>query len=304
MNTYTGASPQSEYRGPCVDDDTVLTPLTTDKQLLLTIANNSGTASCPSGALGYGCPIQHHPYSVPGFPALNLSGYGTLVSSGAPYYTGTKEPNSICLVNPGDGLCTENPSGVQTAGWAWSTGNGARNCPSFPCTIGSAPQQARRVQIIMTDGQDEAWPTSFVAPGNPDPAFPESISGYDATFKTLASHIKANPAPDGGPPVEIFVVGYFCSGPPGVGPSIYDSSQYPPSDFCESKLAYTSAPRACPGPSYSPGTIGSPVDDLLVSVSSSTPGTCDHYLPMSKNESLSALFADLAGTISRGQLTQ
>ena len=86
-------------------------------------------------------------------------------------------------------------------------------------------------------------------------------------------------------------------------PPAYDSTQYPPFDFCQSKLAYTSAPRACPGPSYTMGSTGSPVDDLLVQVSSSKAGTCDHYFPMSKNESLSTLFADLAGTISRGQLT-
>jgi Flp pilus assembly protein TadG len=308
VDVYPSATPQSEYRAPCTDDDTVLTGLTNDKQLLLTVASNSGTASCPASAqsapVNYGCPIQHHPYMLPGSPAMYLQGYGNLVSSGAPYYTGTKEPNSICLVNPTDGLCTENSANVAAAGWAWATGAGARNCPSFPCTSATASQQARRVQVIMTDGQDEAWPTAGGNPAGPDPAFPESIPGYDANFQTLASHIKANPAPDGGPPVEIFVVGYFCTGPPGVGPSSYDSTQYPPYDFCQSKLAYTSAPRACPGPSYTFGSTGSPIDDLLVKVSSSTAGTCDHYFPMSKNESLSALFADLAGTISRGKLTQ
>jgi hypothetical protein len=45
---------------------------------------------------------------------------------------------------------------------------------------------------------------------------------------------------------------------------------------------------------------------LLVSISSSAPGTCDHYYPLSKTEttSLPQLFTALAGTISRGQLTQ
>ena len=304
LDVYSGSSPPSEYRAPCTDDDTVLTPLTNDKQLLLTIASNSGTSSCPAAATGYGCPIQHHPYSVPGMPALYLNNSTQLVGGMAPYYTGTKEPNAICLVNPGDSLCTENSSNVQSAGFAWSTSNGGRNCPTFPCTNSTASQQARRVQIIMTDGQNEAWPTSYVNPISPDPAFPESVPGYNTNFKTLASHIKANPAPDGGPPAEIFVIGYFCTGPPGVGPSSYDPTQYPPNDFCQSKLAYTAAPRACPGPSYTMGSTGSPVDDLLVQVSSSTSGTCDHYFPMSKNESLSTLFADLAGTISRGQLTQ
>jgi Flp pilus assembly protein TadG len=304
MDVYSGSSPASEYRRPCSDDDTLLTPLTDNKQLLLTIANNSGSASCPAAANGYGCPIQHRPWSVPGGPGLYQDGSATFPYSAAPYFTGTKEPNAICLVNPGDALCSESPAALSSQGFAWSTANGGRNCPSFPCSSANASQQARRVHIIMTDGQDEAWPTSYAAPGNPDPAFPESIPGYDTNFKTLASNIKANPAPDGGPPVEVFVIGYFCSGPPGVGPNSYDPSQYPPSDFCQSKLAYTSPPRACPGPSYTPGATGSPVDDLLVRVSSSTPGSCDHYFPMSKNESLAKLFQNLAGTISRGQLIQ
>jgi Flp pilus assembly protein TadG len=303
MDTYTAINPQSEYRAPCTDDETILTPLTNDQQLLLTIANNSGTAPCPGSITAYACPIQHAPYMLaPGGIALN--GASPYWPAWGPYYTGTKEPNAICLVNPADGLCNEAPASVSSAGFAWSTANGARNCSSWPCPTGTSGNQARRVQVIMTDGQDEAWPTSFVNPINPDPAFPESIPGYDTNFKQLATNLKTNPAPDGGPQVEIFVIGYFCTGPPGPGPASYTSGQYPPNNFCQSKLAYTSVPRACPGPSYTVGSTGSPVDDLLVAVSSSTAGTCDHYFPMSKNESLSTLFADMAGTISRGQLTQ
>jgi hypothetical protein len=48
----------------------------------------------------------------------------------------------------------------------------------------------------------------------------------------------------------------------------------------------------------------SPVDRLLISVSSSSPGTCDHYIPLSKTQSLPSVFSQLAGTISRGKLTQ
>ena len=40
-------------------------------------------------------------------------------------------------------------------------------------------------------------------------------------------------------------------------------------------------------------------------VSSSPAGTCDHYFPISKTtDSLTGLFQAMAGTISRGQLTQ
>lgn len=301
MDTYTATLPVSEYRAPCTDDETVLTPLINSLTTLEVVA--AGGAGCPATAATYGCPIQHVPYIIPGSGALQLN--GTTWISAAPYYTGTKEPNALCVVNPADALCTQNPASVTARGFAWSTANGARNCASWPCPAGTSSSQARRVQIIMTDGQNEAWPTSNVAPGVLDPAFPETVCcgplSYDGKFKTLSNNLKANPAPDGGPPVEIYVVGYFCA------TGSYSSTSFPPGNFCASKLAYTSSspiPRACPGSSYTPGTIGSPTDDLLVSVSSSTPGTCDHYFPMPKNESLLALFADLAGTISRARLTQ
>ncbi len=298
MDVYTASAPVSEYRAPCIDDDTVLTSLTNDQATLLTIA--SGGAGCPATAVGYGCPIQHVPYIIPGSGELRLD--GARKAGLAPYFTGTKEPNALCVVNPADTLCTQNPTSVNSAGWAWSSANGARNCTSWPCPVSSSADQARRVQIIMTDGQNEAWPTSYVSPGTPDPAFPEIVccgtSSYDGKFKALATNLKANPGPDGGPPVDIFVVGYFCA------TGSYNSGSFPPNNFCQSKLAYSTAPRACPGPTYAPLGIGSPIDDLLVAVSSSSSGSCDHYFPMPKNESLSVLFQDLVGTISRGQLTR
>ncbi len=46
------------------------------------------------------------------------------------------------------------------------------------------------------------------------------------------------------------------------------------------------------------------IDILLYNISSSTPGTCDHYYPLGKSEGLlPQLFQALAGRISRGQLT-
>jgi hypothetical protein len=51
----------------------------------------------------------------------------------------------------------------------------------------------------------------------------------------------------------------------------------------------------------------SAIDDKLNQLTSSTPGSCDHYYPLGKTEtiqSLPGLFQALAGRISRGQLTQ
>ena len=52
-----------------------------------------------------------------------------------------------------------------------------------------------------------------------------------------------------------------------------------------------------------PGTA-SAIDTLLRNVSSSSPGTCDHYFPIKKTEDLPQLFRTLASTIARGRLTQ
>jgi len=284
--TQTGTS--------CTDDVTVLSNLTQNQTNLVNIA--SGTSgSCPSGVpTTEACPLQHHPYILG--TEVYHNGGSTQTNSYFPYFTGTKEPNAICALMPADSNCAEVPSAVSTNGFAWSTANGGRN--------GSGTAQAHRVLVIMTDGQDEAWPTTGVAPNQTDYAFPESpASQYDSMFTSLATNLKANnPDGNGGPGVEIYVVGYFCTD----GGS-YQSGTYPPNNFCESQIAYTSAPRACPGP---PGASApsssqlSPIDQLLIQVSSSSPGTCDHYIPLSKTESLPTVFSQLAGTISRGRLTQ
>ena len=315
-----------DYAGTCTDDETILTKLSNDKNALLQIAGGP-SSGCPTSNL-YACPIQHRPYMLNGnnSPSLIVNGmdFSSYMPSvggapaGAPYYTGTKEPNGLCLVNPADSLCrpAHTPSQVSTTGFAWSSGNGARNCSSWPCPAGTSQNQARRVLIIMTDGQDESWPTTLYNQNpatNIDYGMPDTTSGYslatpivnqyDADFQTLANHLKATQS-DGSPGVEIYVVGFFCTS----GGS-YSGGTYPPNNFCQSKVAYQSTPRACPGSSYTlnpnAGATGSLIDDLLVKVSSSSSGTCDHYFPISKStDSLSGLFAAMAGQISRGQLTQ
>jgi hypothetical protein len=314
MHLYAGGP--GDYGGTCTDDETILSPLSNNKANLIQIANGP-SSGCPASAL-YACPIQHHPYMING-GALGIDGdwAGALTqSSGAPYYTGTKEPNAICLVNPADPLClpSHTPAAVSSTGFAWKAANGARNCQpdgsSWPCPAGTQTNQARRVLIIMTDGQDEAWPSTLYGTTNdpqttpdygmPDVNSPYSIPQFDTNFQTLATNLKATQS-DGSPGVEIYVVGFFCT------TGSYTTGTYPPANFCQSKIAYqTTNPRSCPGPGYTQGQVtGSRIDDILVKVSSSASGTCDHYFPISKStDSLSGLFQAMAGTISRGQLTQ
>jgi Flp pilus assembly protein TadG len=300
IDVYLDGSHPNEYTKSysgtsCTDDATVLSNLTLNQTNLNNIANGTAGA-CPSGVpTTEACPLQHHPYILG--TATYHNGSSTQNSSNFPYYTGTKEPNAICAVMPNDALSPEIPNAISTNGFAWSTANGARN--------GSGNAQARRVLVIMTDGQDEAWPSTGVAPNQTDYAFPESpASNYDSTFQTLANHLKAsNPDGNGGPGVEIYVVGYFCTD----GGS-FQSNTYPPNNFCQSQIAYTASPRACPGPpgaAIPPSSQLSAVDQMLINVSSSSPGTCDHYIPLSKaDKTLPTVFTQLAGTISRGRLTQ
>src|SRR5262249_4780758 len=158
----------------------------------------------------------------------------------------------ICLVNPADSNCVDKPTGAAGGPTEWAWTSHANATPPYggrngPVTQG---QQARRVLVIMTDGQDEAWPTAARAgwtPGTKDWAFPENAAGpspnYDDTFQSLATAIKSNPpdAASGGPPVEIYVVGFFCTD----SPQSFDPNT---SGFCQSKQAYLSpAARTCPG---------------------------------------------------------
>jgi Flp pilus assembly protein TadG len=326
-NLYLYSTGPGDYAGTCTDDMTILTSPTfaNDPAALLQIASGP-SSGCPADA-NYACPIQHRPFMLNGTysPSLWIDGSNynwTLpliggIRAGAPYYTGTKEPNALCVVNPADSLCPHTPAAVSTNGFAWKGANGARNCQSdglsWPCPTGTSQNQGRRVLIIMTDGQDESWPTTTT--GNPvssnDYGMPEPgiaqplVATYNTNFNNLATNLKAT-QPDGSPGVEIYVVGFFCTS------GSYNPSSYPPNNFCQSRIAYQTVPRSCPGTgpyimNPGAGATGSPTDDLLVQVSSSASGTCDHYFPISKtasSDSLSVLFADMAGTISRGQLTQ
>jgi hypothetical protein len=318
MNVYSTSTPASEYRPPCVDDRTVLTRLTADKQLLLKLANNSGASACPASSVypagqsiaEYACPLRHAHYAAPaalgsgfaqdicrdggvacdgGTPMYMRWWPQTPGFSGAPYFTGTKLPNAFSVLSES----TPPPPDASPAFYAWSTANGGRN-------DAARGNNARKVLVMFTDGQNEAFPTAQV---QPDPAFPEDVGAYAAQARALADSLKLGPDQQAGTDddVEIFVVGYFCTP--------YDNS--PPgsssSSFCKSRLAATASPHPCPGATYPPsGATPSSVDDLLVALSSSSPGSCDRYFPLSKTETttLPQLFAGLAGTISRGQLTQ
>jgi Flp pilus assembly protein TadG len=266
-----------DYNQGCVNDYQLLTPLTNNGPTLLAVANGPSSSPCPVGAYNKGgCPIQHVWY--------NAADRATTVNSGIgwgydPGFTGTKLPNGFSALGiSGTGL----PYGFGS-NYAWSTANGGRN-DSTP----NSPYNARKVMVMMTDGQNEMYPL-------PGPGGAETVSNYDTMMQDMATALRKGPDGTAGTydDVEIYVVGYFCT-------------NYP-SGFCQSALAAVT-PHGCPGPIYPPpGMTTSAIDDKLNQLTSSTPGSCDHYYPLGKTEtiqSLPGLFQALAGRISRGQLTQ
>lgn len=272
----------SEYVSPCSDDATIITNLTQDRALLVKIADGSGAATCPTGMNIFACPLQSWKYSNPpvvyGTPTVpaGLQDNGTTLpvfsgtcSSGSEWCqaTGTKIANGITVTN--NGLYH-----------AWATANGGRNDPN---TTGLA----RKVLVLMTDGVNESSQIGIPSDYSP------SLANWDTTTTNAAAALKLGPDGVAGTvdDVEIYVVGFFCTP--------YNAS----SSWCRSRLADTNQPHPCPGttwPTASPAP--SSIDTLLRNVSSSAPGTCSHYFPIKKTESLPQLFRIMAGSIARGRL--
>ena len=158
--------------------------------------------------------------------------------------------------------------------FAWSTASGGRS-------------NARKILVIMTDGFNE----DFNLPGwNVPPN--ETIPNWNNQMTTLGNQLKAQG-------VEIYTVGFFCT------PYSTDTVNRP-QKWCKSTLADTPQPHPCPdSPTWPPaGITPTAIDNQLRDWSSSTAGTCDHYFPLSKQESLPALFQTIAARLMRVRLTQ
>src|SRR5262249_30082019 len=130
----------------------------------------------------------------------------------------------------------------------------------------------------------ELWPTAGHPLGS------GAVATWDTEVVTRANALKlgADGAAGTADDVEIYVIGFYCT-------------PYAAGSWCSSSLADAS-PHGCPRSAMPPSA--SATDNLLRNVSSSTPGTCDHYFPIKKSEDLPALFRTLAGSIARGRLTQ
>ena len=294
-NTWLGTN-TTEYSSPCADDKTVLTNLTKDPQVLLKLANNSGSASCPAGMSIYACPLVSWNYTAADIHASGVvpQGYsynGTNYNGLNPTYSGTKEPNAISVLS-------------NSSYYAWSSANGGRN-------TGGATGNAHKVMVMITDGNDELWPSVGMPTTTPGdgceidqavvPVSWNSVSSFgcwDRETVNLANTLKLGPSGVAGNPdnVEIYVVGFFCTP--------YNSSFNAGGhqNWCTSKMADTGGAGQHPCPGTWDITKASLTDNFLYQISSSSPGTCDHYFPIRKTEDLPTVFKEIAGQIARGKL--
>lgn len=246
------------------DDKTVLSDLTFDQNTLTKIAANQGTGSCPLS--GSMAPYGCPLASVPYPKPLDNGPF-----AGYDISDGTKLPNAVSVVS-------------NSGYYAWDSSRGGRN-------NASGEGNARKVLIIMTDGFNEDFnlPPYWTPPPN------ENIANYNSQMITLGNQLKSKG-------VEIYTVGFFCT------PYSTDNVTIP-QKWCKSTLADTilaNGQHPCPdSPTWPPSEVTpSAIDNQLRDWSSSSSGTCDHYFPLSKRESLSAIFQSIAGRLMRVRLTQ
>jgi Flp pilus assembly protein TadG len=332
IDVDTGPSTTTgEYTTPCYDDATVLSWLSQDKDKLKRISSNaSSTTVCPSAPAapatpttyspgtmaGYACPLASWRYTVSFVPQVAGFGTPTTTRSGAERndnstswtgYTGTKLSNAMKIVN-----------GTTTGCYAWATtSTSPQNCPTNGRNDPtSSDGLARKVLVIMTDGFSQSG----------QPGLPNGYPSYTTTAGTtlsapgswddeaidLANRLKRGPDNDAtttADNVEIYVVGFFCVD--------YNDNE-DTGNWCRSKAAdygsitATANTHPCPAGSmpissrfsYALSSASPGVDEVLNNISSSTPGSCDHYFPIAKSEGaqLPQLFRVLAGSIARGRL--
>ena len=175
--------------------------------------------------------------------------------------------DSTCLGLEGLAPSSARHNQVVRSGYnAWSCANGGRN----DC---SGEGWAKKVLVYMTDGENQA--ASFV-PENADLGRGLHLARRE---RCAGARMEFHGTDDD---VGIWVVGYFDAGTFSIQSDIF--------------------PHPCPGPLPPSGQL-STVDNLLISSwLVLTPGTCDHYLPLQKTESLPQLLQVLASKIARSRL--
>jgi Flp pilus assembly protein TadG len=248
-----------------VIDATVLTRLNSDPAALLKLVADTGPGTCPA------LPSSLAGETYKGVSSAYACGLKNVsYQSSAPIGTtkeigGTRLPNAFDLVLGRAGNAGFN---------AWD--------PSYGGRI-----NARNVMIMMTDGLNNC--------GSPCSA-PNTNAAWDALARADADEIRLGPDHIAGTidDVEIYTVGYFGGSESGIA---NDSP---------------AIPYVCPGPDWDQSNLShqtassvgaSNIDVLLHDISSSSPGTCDHYVPLKKSDDLPEVFRTLAGRVLAGRIS-
>lgn len=128
----------------------------------------------------------------------------------------------------------------------------------------------KKALVVMTDGANNFGGVSEAE--------------ADAATVTAATAVKRGTDSESGnaDDVEIYTVGLYGSG----------------------ESNFTSNPPLCPAATIP--TLPSTIDTMMISASSSTPGSCDHYYPLNKAQAaqLPQLLITIANSISRSRLTE
>lgn len=269
----------------CNDDVTVLTDtgitgddvLSGDADALRWTAKNTSNLS-PCLNTTYGCPVDYVSTSTDSTKlsnAINVVLRGNYANTGTPVRTGMTGTSSF-----GSKYIFE------------ASGNRSDN------TVGGNGY-AKKVLIMMTDG-DNLVPNGYTTSVN---GYAATTTGWNTAVKDSARTLRAGHDGTVGTQddVEIYTVNFQCA---------YTGDT---SSSCTSDLAARGPNNhLCGAGSTSvPNTTDTSTgDEVLMDVSSSKRDgsgnllNCDHYFPLLKNEGLPDLFRQLAGTISRGALTE
>ncbi|HLH27228.1 MAG TPA: pilus assembly protein TadG-related protein [Chloroflexota bacterium] len=177
--------------------------------------------------------------------------------------------------DPYGGVCalngTSHTAGLETAWQELGLSNRTR--------FSQGQQTFRRVLILETDGTVCRYETPF------------SKAQSEARARALATNMKNNPTSFLG--VEIFVIMFWETS---ASQSCYDMNT---DDSVGT--AYPNCPAAT---SLANTGTRTPIDDYLISISSSTPNTCDHYFPWNKTNgaNLANAYREILKRIAVGKI--
>jgi hypothetical protein len=145
---------------------------------------------------------------------------------------------------------TSHVAGLVTAAYELNSPRARATQPGY--------ENYRRVLILQTDGVQCGL------------GIPFTRSQAEARAVDVANQMKNNPNPYQG--IEIFTIMFWSS----------NNGQTCANDETDDNFA-SSGPN-CPGPLASANLVGGYADQYMINLSSSAPGTCDHYYPAAKSD--------------------